>query len=240
MFPAVLPRLLRPVLVFALVLGLHLGAVAKDAKLHYLPAGEPDAATFLPPPPAVGSVEQQAEMDEVRAVYHAASEADKQAAYAEKKFTVFNFTPAAGAFFTEDNLPKTAAFFAKVESDAAAVTDAGKDHFQRPRPFVTDPTLQNGKLENSFSYPSGHSTETMVLGLVLADLMPDQQEAILAHARLMGWHRIQIARHYPTDIYAGRVLAVAIVKEFKKSPKFQSDFQAAQAEIAAARAAAHN
>ncbi len=115
------------------------------------------------------------------------------------------------------------------------MTDAGKDFFQRPRPYTTDPSLANGKLEKSFSYPSGHSTESMVLALVLADLLPDKREAILAHARQMGWHRVQIARHYPTDIYAGRTLALAIVKQFQKSGSFQKDFKAAKAELAAAQ-----
>ena len=55
----------------------------------------------------------------------------------------------------------------------------------------------------------------MVLAFVLADLFPAQRDAILAQARQIGWHRVQIARHYPTDIYAGRVLAQAIVCEMK-------------------------
>jgi acid phosphatase (class A) len=140
-----------------------------------------------------------------------------------------------GPYFVESNLPATAAFFHKVQSDAATVTDAGKDFFKRPRPYTADPTLANGKLEKSFSYPSGHSTESMVLALVLADLLPDKHDAIIAHARQMGWHRVQIARHYPTDIYAGRVLALAIVKQFQKSDQFEDDFAKARAELAAAR-----
>jgi acid phosphatase (class A) len=174
-------------------------------------------------------------MDEVRTVYHAAGRNDIAAAYSEKKFSVFNFTEAVGSFFVETNLPKTAAFFEKVQKDAETVTDLGKDHFRRPRPFTTDPSLANGKLEKSFSYPSGHSTETMVLGLVLAEADPAQHDAILAHARLMGWHRIEIARHYPTDIYAGRVLAQAIVRELDKNDAFQKELAAVAAEIAAAQ-----
>jgi acid phosphatase (class A) len=213
---------------------------AKTTELHFLKAGHPTAAELLAPPPLIDSPEQAADMDEVRSVYHAASEADKQAAYAEKKFSVFNFTESVGAYFVETNLPKTAAFFEKVQKDAETVTDLGKDFFHRPRPFTTDPSLANGKLEKSFSYPSGHSTETMVLGLVLADLLPDKHDGIIAHARQMGWHRVQIARHYPTDIYAGRVLAQAIVKQFKKSDEFENAAAAAKAEIEAARKAALN
>ena len=217
-----------------LALALSVSSQAKDTALHYLAVGTPEAATILPPPPAPDSVEQAADMDTVKSVYHAASEADKQTAYSEKKFSVYNFTEAVGTFFQSTNLPKTTAFFKHVQVDAEVVTDLGKDYFHRPRPFVTDTNLANGKLEASFSYPSGHSTESMVLGLVLADLFPAQREAILQHARLMGWHRIEIARHYPTDIYAGRVLAQAIVRELKKSESFQKEFAEAQAEIAQA------
>jgi acid phosphatase (class A) len=213
----------------------------KAAKhLSYLKADKPDAIALLAPPPLADSPEQAAEMAEVRMVFHSASSNDVDAAYSEKKFSAFNFTPAIGAFFQSNSLPKTAAFFERVQTDAAAITDAAKDFYQRPRPYVTDPTLANGKLEKTFGYPSGHSTESMTLALVLAELFPDQHDAIIGEARSIGWHRVQIARHYPTDIYAGRVLAQAIVREMKKSDAFMKDFEQAKAEVAAARTAAKN
>jgi len=232
--------LLRPLAFTAAFASVSIVTFANETALNYLPPGHPAAATLLAPPPLPDSAEQAADMAAVRAVYQAASEMDKQAAYAEKKFSVFNFTGAVGAYFVETNLPKTTAFFEKVQLDAETVTDLGKDYFHRPRPFTTDTNLANGKLEKSFSYPSGHSTESMVLALVLADLLPDQHDAILAHARQMGWHRVQIARHYPTDIYAGRVLAQAIVKQFKKSDELEKAAAEAKAEIEAARKAALN
>lgn len=225
----------RPVAVLAIFAATLCGSAAKDSALHYLKAGKPDAATLLAPPPLPDSAEQIADLNEVRAVFHSASGDDQAAAFSEKNFSVFNFAAAAGPFFVATNLPNTAAFFAKVQSDAATVTDEGKNFFKRPRPYTVDPSLASGKLEKSFSYPSGHSTETMVLALVLADLLPEQRNAIIAHARQMGWHRVQIARHYPTDIYAGRTLALAIVKQFKKSDAFEKDFDAAKAELDAAK-----
>jgi acid phosphatase (class A) len=207
----------------------------KDATLHYLAPGQPDATVLLAPPPLPGSAEQAADLDEVRAVFHAASSNDIAAAYSEKKFSVFNFAPAVGSFFHQGNLPKTEAFFNKVQVDAALVTDAGKDFFKRPRPYTADTNLANGLLEKSFSYPSGHSTESMVLALVLADLCPEKRDSILAIARNIGWHRVQNARHYPTDIYAGRTLARAIASELKASAAFQHDFAEVKAEIEAAQ-----
>ena len=211
-----------------------------QTNLHYLAPGKPSAAEILPALPPLDSAEQAAEMATVHAVYHSAGSNDIAAAYSEKKFSVFNFTNAMGAAFTAANLPKTAAFFEKVQLDAETVTDLGKDYFHRPRPYTTDPSLVNGKLEKSFGYPSGHSTESMVLALVLAEMLPEKSEAIIAHARTMGWHRVQIARHYPSDIYAGRVLAQAIVKSLKKSESFQKEFDEAKAEIIAAQSATKN
>jgi acid phosphatase (class A) len=96
-----------------------------------------------------------------------------------------------------------------------------------------EPSLAAGKPEKSFGYPSGHSAEAMVLALVLADLLPEQREEVLAIGRNIGWHRVWIARHYPTDIYAGRVFAQAIIRELKANPEFQRDLAEVRAEIAA-------
>jgi len=227
------PRGLVPVF-FSLALAvapLH----AVDKELHYLTTGKPNAETLLAPPPLPDSPEQAADMAEVHAVCHAAPSNDVAVAFSEKKFSVFNFTPAIGTFFQSNTLPKTAVFFERVQKDAAAVTDNAKEFYKRPRPFVTDPSLASGKLEKSFGYPSGHSTESMVLALVLADLFPDQHDVIIAEARAIGWHRVEIARHYPTDIYAGRVFAQAIVREMKANSDFQRDFAEVKAELAAAQ-----
>lgn len=211
---------------------------AKEAKtLIYLRPGEPDAIALLPPPPLRDSPEQAADMAEVQAVCHAASSNDIVAAFSEKKFSVFNFAAAVGPFFQSNNLPVTTAFFARVQNDAAAVTDEAKDHYQRPRPYVLDPTLASGKLEKSFGYPSGHSTESMVLALVLSDCFPEKRDRILAEARSIGWRRVEIARHYPTDIYVGRTLAQAIVRSLKSNPSFQQDFTEAMKELSAAHLA---
>lgn len=203
----------------------------KNAHLHYLPAGRPDAVAMLAPPPLPGSPEQAADMAIVRNVSRAAPESDTAMALSEKKFSVYTFAPEIGTFFQSSALPKTTAFFDCVQSDAETVTDGSKEFFKRPRPYTIDPTLASGKLEKSFSYPSGHSTESMVLALVLAEIFPEKRDAIIGRAREIGWHRVEIARHYPTDIYAGRVLALAIVREMNSHRRFRSDLAAARKEI---------
>jgi acid phosphatase (class A) len=227
---------LAPIL-FALAVAV---APLRAADTHYLPAGEPDAVALLAPPPLPNSPEQAADLAEVQSVCHATPGNEIAAALAEKKYSAFSFAPAIGAFFQPGQFPATEEFFRLVQKDAGTVVDHAKEHWKRPRPYSIDPTLASGKLEKSFSYPSGHSTESMVLALVLADLFPGQRDAIIAEARRIGWHRVEIGRHYPTDIYAGRVLAQAIFREMKRNAEFQKDFAAVKAEIAAASQATRN
>jgi acid phosphatase (class A) len=214
--------------------------LADKTELHYLAPETPDAVALLAPPPLAGSPEQAADLAEVRTVSANASPAEKAAAMKEKSITIFNFSPVIGTVFAPGKLPKAESFLDRVKEDAENEVGTAKNYWKRPRPYSVDPTLANGKLEKSFSYPSGHSTESMVIALVLADLFPEKRDGILAEARLIGWHRVEIARHYATDIYAGRVFAQAIVREMKKSAEFQKDFAAAKAEIEAAQATARN
>jgi acid phosphatase (class A) len=229
-------NLIRPFRQFAFIAALCLSFIALPlcAQEHYLAAGQPDAAALLPPPPLPDSPEQAVDMQEVRFVSRNAPSNDVAVAFSEKEFSIFNFTPAIGDFFQPGKFPKTEAFMRNVQHDAETVADDAKNIWDRPRPFMLDHSLATGKLEKTWSYPSGHSTESMVLALVLADLFPEHRNAIIAEARSIGWHRVEIARHYPTDIYAGRVLAQAIVRQMKESPDFQRDFAAAQAELALA------
>jgi acid phosphatase (class A) len=228
------PKLGQSFRQFGAIAVLCLSLLPLCAQEHYLAAGQPDAAALLPPPPLPDSPEQAADMQEVRVVSRSASSNDVAIAFSEKEFSIFNFTPAIGDFFQPGKFPKTEAFMKSVQKDAETVADGAKNIWDRPRPFMLDHSLATGKLEKTWSYPSGHSTESMVLALVLADLFPEHRDAIIAEARSIGWHRVEIARHYPTDIYAGRVLAQAIVRQMKQSPDYQHDFASAQAELAAA------
>jgi len=202
----------------------------------YFASKKLDFLALLPPPPAPDSVEQTADLTEVRTVHGQCTPEEAALAASETKFTIFSFTPAIGPFFQPGKFPKTEELFARVQKNASAVVDTAKDYWLRPRPFMVDTNLAWGDLEKSFSYPSGHSTRGTVISLLLAELFPDQSDAILAEGRMIGWHRVEIARHYPTDIFAGRVLARAIVRELHKNPEFEEDFAAAKAEIAAALA----
>jgi membrane-associated phospholipid phosphatase len=64
---------------------------------------------------------------------------------------------------------------------------------------------------------SGHPDR---VALLLAELFPEPKQAILAIGRDIGWDRVLIGKHFPTGIYAGRVLGQAIVRQLLSSPAF--------------------
>ena len=87
---------------FTLICLLAAGGIslrAADGSLHYLIGHEPDALATLPPPPAVDSPEQAADMATVVAVHGTCTPREAAVAFSEKKFDVFTFAPAVGAFF---------------------------------------------------------------------------------------------------------------------------------------------
>jgi acid phosphatase (class A) len=209
-------------------------AFASEPTLVYLQHGRPDAATLLAAPPLPDSAEQAADMAEVIAVHSACDSNLLAVAFSEKKFSITNFAPAVGDFFQPGKFPKTEALVARAQNDAEIAVDEAKKYWKRPRPYTVKPELAAGKLETSFSYPSGHSTESTVVALVLKELFPEKTDGIMAVSRGIGWHRVMIARHYPTDIYAGRVFAQAILREMKANLAFAHDLEEASLEVKAA------
>ncbi len=217
--------------IFATVLlfsGLVAPLVAAD---KYLAPGQLDTIALLPSPPQPGTPEHAADLASARAVFKARTPEEEARAVKDATLTVFNFRPAIGEFFRSNNLPKTEVFFHNLKYEIKTAINTPKDFWKRSRPYQIDSTLEFGKPEPSFSYPSGHSTQGMVQALVLADLFPSKRDGILEIGRNIGWDRVLIGKHFPTDVFAGRVVAQAVVRELKKSPAFQSDLAAVKAEI---------
>ncbi len=230
--PVPRPWLRGPLLILCLLLFV---AAPVRAGSYYLAPDHPDGLALLAPPPEPGSAEEAADLASARAVFNARTPAEKDRAFKDSSLSIFLFTPAIGPFFQPGRLPKTEALFHKVKKDISASINIPKDYWKRPRPCQLDEHLSLGPREPSYSYPSGHSTRGTVEALLLAELFPERKDAILAIGRNIGWDRVLIGKHFPTDIYAGRVLAQAIVRELLASPAFQHDLAEAKAEVQAAQ-----
>ena len=204
----------RIILLVAALAGLFLAPASLRAAgtNYYLGTGQPDPLVLLMPPPLPDSSEQVGDLAEVRYVHTHHTTNEEAAADAERKgASLVFFKPLIGDFFQLDQLPKTKAFFQHVIGDAARTVNLAKEHWKRKRPDVVDPSLDDGRPVKEFSYPSGHSAGGMTYALVLAEIFPDKRDALIAEGRDLGWHRVVIAKHYPTDVFAGCVLAQAVL-----------------------------
>jgi len=64
------------------------------------------------------------------------------------------------------------------------------------------------------SFPSGHAATGFALATVLSQWYPKWTAAWLALAAVVGWSRIALGSHFPSDVLGGAVLGVAVVLGF--------------------------
>jgi acid phosphatase (class A) len=198
----------------------------------YLTPGHPDGVALLAPPPVLGSDEEAADLATARMVFKSRTPELTKRAETSASLSLFNFAPIIGPEFKEGKFPKMEALFATVKTNIADYINIPKKHWKRLRPCQVDPELDGvGEKESSPSYPSGHSTRGTVQALMLAELFPEKREALLTFGRQIGWDRVLIGKHFPTDVQAGRVLGQAIMREMMANPAFQHDLAAAKEEV---------
>jgi acid phosphatase (class A) len=197
----------------------------------YISPRKPDGIALLTPPPSPNSPEQAADLETVRSVVKARTPEELARANKDATLSLFNFQPAIGPFFKPGQFPRLESFFECVKTNISDSINIPKDHWQRLRPYQVDKTLATGKPEKNASYPSGHSTRGTVQSLLLAEIFPEKREAILEFGRTIGWDRVILAKHFPTDVNAGRVLGQAIVRELMTNENFKRDLADVKKEV---------
>jgi acid phosphatase (class A) len=111
-----------------------------------------------------------------------------------------------------------------------------KDHWKRPRPFITHTDLKPcAKLEPSSSYPSGHSAISHFYMHILIDMFPDRKDAIEKRAEQIAYDRNIVGVHYPSDIRDGKILGDQIYEYFAKDKKFKELIETYQASTSRAQ-----
>ena len=206
--------------IFALVLS------PMGANAGLLEASQVDASRLLPPPPAVGSTEEKAEFEELRAI--AARSTPEQRAVAKhdaEDETPDIFNAAIG--FDIATRPQTFKLLDMVVKEEDGDSKAAKAFFHRERPYSTDPSLKTctpvkpGKAPTS--YPSGHSSLAFSMGVVLASLLPEKSQAILARSAEYAEHRLVCGVHFRSDIVAGQQFGTVLALRLMQNPQFQCD-----------------
>ncbi len=206
----------------------------------YLPADAVDFRLVLPPPPAQGSLRDRQDMAEVLSLQTAADDTRWQAANQDDAFVYPRFDAAFGSPIDRIHAPRLVALLNRAIRDVAAPTFAAKGVFLRVRPYQRvqlsrvcgenpAPAPEANPKERS-SYPSGHAAYGWTTALILARVAPDRSQQVLARAADYALSREVCGVHFPSDVEAGRIMAVAVVDRLMRDPAFLADLTAAKAE----------
>lgn len=153
-----------------------------------------------------------------------------------------DFTCALGVTMSPTDEPRLVALVSRMGRDLGRASAAAKNFNKRKRPFLIDKGQTcvpiTPDFAKSYDYPSGHSTYSWALGMVLAEIAPDRATPILARARAYGESRVVCGVHNASAVDAGRTEASIVVAALHSSAEFRADLEAARSELAAARAKA--
>lgn len=206
----------------------------------------PNSLALVSPPPAPGSAAQ--DLDEAinaQVLTLRGSPRWQQARRdAELRFPAAAkvFSCAANLPISEQQSPQLYRLLQRSLTDTGFATYAAKRHYQRLRPFMVngEPTCtpeQEDYLRRDGSFPSGHAALGWGWALILAELMPERQDAILARGRAFGQSRVMCNVHWQSDVLEGRAVGAAAVAALHNNADFQRAMRAARDEITALRAA---
>lgn len=112
-------------------------------------------------------------------------------------------------FLDDKNIKYNKELIEKIKEDSVDVIQSLKRHFKRPRPFKVDDRFKDPSMKSTrgYSYPSGHSTQSNLLGLVLTKFYPKYKKDFDKIVKDIVYSRQMAKAHYPSDIKMGKKLA---------------------------------
>ncbi len=77
----------------------------------------------------------------------------------------------------------------------------------RPRPFVSDPAIIPMMIRpSSYSFPSGHASTSFASAMMIYRIQPKLGRWALAAAAFIGFSRLILCVHYPSDVLVGGIM----------------------------------
>jgi len=227
-------RILKTCLAALVLLVADAAIAAPDVK-PYLDAGAVDLLRILPPPPADDSKQTLAELGEILTIQIARTPAMAERARADSEENIWRFADVLGEKFNAENLPRLAALSERLIKTEDVVVKPAKKGFNRPRPYVlnklVEPLRAGTSMSTSGSWPSGHTTLGTLMGIVLADMVPEKKTELMRRAWEYGDNRVVAGVHYRSDVEMGRIAGSVIAATLMARPDFRKDFNAAQKEL---------
>ena len=225
-----LPAMLIAGVLSAVLLMPSAGA-AEGAK-PFATAKEIDLLKILPPPPANDSAQTRQELGEVLALQVTRTPEMAAAAAADATENIWRFENVMGPKFKAESMPKADAFFARVQKTEDEVVDPAKLVWKRPRPHqLSDLVKPAAKLSNSGAWPSGHAAGGVLMGIVLANMVPEKRAEIMARAWEYGNNRIVGGLHYRSDVEIGRIAGAVIAEDIMRQDDFKAEYEVVKEEV---------
>lgn len=209
-----------------------LHAQAAEEAQPFTTAQQVDLTHILPPPPTNDSAQTQRELREVLDMQQKRTPEMASQAKADAEENVWVYSNVMGPKFNAEALPAVSAFFDRIVATEAAVVDPAKDFWKRPRPHMLDSRIEPiVKRSSSGSWPSGHTTLGTLMGITLANMVPEKRAAIMTRAWQYGDNRVVAGIHYPSDIEMGRIAGSVISQQLSQQQDFQQQYRQARDEL---------
>lgn len=205
----------------------------------------PNAVNYLPAPPDTASADfmydliryqwgKQQRLDRERAA-QAVSDADWGVSVVCRIFS-----QPFGMEISKDSTPELYRLLEMSVATCDLATHKAKERYRRKRPYtrMCEPSLvprDEEELRENGSYPSGHTMLGWSSALVLMEVNPAAQDALLARGYAYGESRVIAGFHWQSDVNAAMLAASAAVARLHTSDRFQEQMRKAKAEFAKKR-----
>jgi len=240
-------NILKKSLIAMALCGAALCSFAADVKPYVEADALPDALNYYPAPPDTMSPQFMYDISQymwgkkMRQDSARAALAVAQAAETIEEMAAMFSEP----FGMEISAKKTPAIMNLLERGVLTLRKVGskaKRHYMRRRPYdrFNEPTLvpaEEERLRTNGSYPSGHTARAWAMALLLVEVNPAAQDALLKYAYEWGQSRVIAGFHWQSDVDASKVLVSGAYPSLHTNEAFMADMRKAQAEFKKLKAA---
>ena len=234
-------NVIKKTLVAIALCGTALVGFAGDVKPYVEADALPNALNFYPAPPDTMSPQfiydisqymwgKTMRQDSARAALAVAQSVET----VEEMAAMFS-----EPFGMEISAKKTPAIMNVLERGIRTLKQVGskaKRHYMRRRPYdrFNEPTLvpaEEERLRTNGSYPSGHTIRAWAMALLLCEVNPSAQDALLKYAYEWGQSRVIAGFHWQSDVDASKVIVSGAYPSLHTNEAFMADMRKAQAEF---------
>lgn len=214
---------------------------AGDDEMSFLTLEEiPTGASFLPMPPKPGENAfyndwSRYEWGKTMRDTERGKQAAKDAVHTLEYFSEI-FSDLLGVKISKENTPEIYTLLDRLLATTRMCNQKSKARLMRVRPFVqfhesTPVPEDEERLSTNSSYPSGHTTMGWAIALVLSEINPTNQDAIIKRGFEYGESRVIVGFHYQSDVDAARVITSVLLNRLHANKDFMMQLQKAKEEF---------